>query len=214
MNLYPLMLDLVDRLTVVIGGGPVAVRKAAGLLGAGARVRMVCPDLKGIGPAGEFNGEERVERVSEEYCSEHLDGAVLVFAAATPEVNAQVVADAKARRIWVNSADDPQTGDFFIPAVARRGELVIAVGTGGAAPAAASYVRDLLDKQFDDSWAIWLEIQRELRPIILQTVGDRDKRRMLFDRLADPAWLPQIRAQGRDTVRAAMRQVVEESGKR
>jgi siroheme synthase-like protein len=214
MNLYPLMLDLTDRLTVVIGGGPVAVRKVVGLLRAGARVRMVCPDAEGTGLAGQFSNDERVERVSEEYRSELLDGAVLVFAAATPEVNAQVVADARARRTWVNSADDPQTGDFFTPAVARQGDLVIAVGTGGAAPAAAGHVRDLLVRQFDESWAIWLEIQRELRPIILKTVGDRDKRRMLFDRLADLTWLPQIRALGRDAVRAVMRQVVEESGMR
>jgi precorrin-2 dehydrogenase/sirohydrochlorin ferrochelatase len=152
--------------------------------------------------------------VAEPYRIEHLDGASLVFAAATPEVNAHVVADARARRIWVNSADDPESGDFFTPAIVRRGELVIAVGTGGAAPGAARLVRDMLDSQFDEAWAIWLEIQRELRPIILQTVGDRDRRRALFDRLADSMWLPQIRVQGRDAVRAAMRQVVEERVKR
>jgi siroheme synthase-like protein len=210
MNLYPLMLDLTDRLTVVIGGGPVAVRKAAGLLQTGALVRMVCPDADSLRLAGEFSVESRLDRVGEAYRSEHLDGAVLVFAAATPEVNAHVVADARARRIWVNSADNPETGDFFIPAAVRRGDLLIAVGTGGSSPAVAKRACEMLDKQFDEAWAIWLEILRELRPIILQTVGDRERRRMLFDRLADSTWLPRIRAQGRDVVRAAMRQVVEE----
>ncbi len=214
MNLYPLMLDLTGRLTVVVGGGPVAVRKAAGLLQSGSWVRMVCPDTNRSGLAagdGALANDARLSWVAEPYRIQHLEGASLVFAAATPQVNAQVVADARNRRIWVNSADDPETGDFCIPAVVRRGELVIAVGTGGVAPAAARNLRDMLDKQFDDAWATWLEIHRELRPIIFQTVGDRNKRRLLFDRLADLAWLAQIRAQGSDAVRAAMRQVVEEA---
>jgi precorrin-2 dehydrogenase / sirohydrochlorin ferrochelatase len=204
------MLDLADRQTVVIGGGRVAMRKAAGLLQAGARVRMVCPDAITAAAGGDDGlfREARFCRVTERYRIEHLEGASLVFAAATPDVNAHVVADARASRIWVNSADDPQTGDFFIPAVVRRGELLIAIGTSGAAPAAARNVRDMLDKQFDEAWAIWLEIHRELRPIILQTVGDQDKRRMLIDRLADLAWLSQIRTQGRDAVRAAMLETV------
>jgi precorrin-2 dehydrogenase / sirohydrochlorin ferrochelatase len=213
MNQYPLMLNLADKLTVVIGGGPIAVRKTDGMLQAGAQVRMVCPDGTSCGFADEVESSGRLIRVTEAYRIEHLEGATLVFAAATPEVNARVVADSRARGIWVNSADDPETGDFFTPASVRRGDLLIAVGTGGCAPAVARQVRDMLDDQFDEAWAIWLEIHRELRPIILRTVGNSDRRR-LFERLADLTWLPQIREHGPEAVRAAMRRVVEESAER
>jgi precorrin-2 dehydrogenase/sirohydrochlorin ferrochelatase len=211
MKQYPLMLDLADRLTVVVGGGPVAARKAASLLQVGAWVRMICPDASDAdlaGDDGDPSTQARLSRVAEPYRTEHIENATLVFAAATPEVNARVVVDAQARRIWVNSADDPETGNFSTPAVVRRGELVIAVG---AAPAAARNVRDMLDAQFDDAWSIWLEIQRELRPAVLSAVCDREKRRIIFDRLADLAWLPRIRLEGDDAVRAAMRRVVEEA---
>ena len=207
MNLYPLMLDLKGKLAVVVGGGPVGMRKAAGLVEAGAKVRLIS--------VGETlacaAGSEKIERQIEPYRSEHLQGATLVFAAATPEVNVRIVADAKARGIWVNSADDPDSGDFFVPASLRRGELLIAVSTGGAAPGLAKSVRDLLAEQFDDVWSGWLAILQEFRAFILETISDAQRRRELFDQFADRSWLERFRLEGREAVRAEMRRVVDEA---
>src|SRR5438045_1553911 len=72
---YPILLDVTDRLVVIIGGGEVAVRKLNGLLAAGAtRVRMVANSFSQSVP-------DHVERLQERYRAEHLRGAGLAFAA-------------------------------------------------------------------------------------------------------------------------------------
>ena len=113
---YPLLLDVSDRLIVIVGGGEVAVRKAVGLLEAGAtRVRVVAPVFHERMPA-------QVQRVAETYRREHLDGAGLVFASTDdPAVNETIVRDARAMKILVcrADADDTNAGDFATPAMIR-----------------------------------------------------------------------------------------------
>jgi precorrin-2 dehydrogenase/sirohydrochlorin ferrochelatase len=157
-------------------------------------------------PPGDLPG---VEHVAELYRAEHLDGARLVFAAAPPDVNARVVADATARGIWVNSATEPTAGDVIVPAVVRSGGLTLAVGTGGAAPALARRVREKLEAAFDTAFAEWVRLLDEMRPLVLEVIPDPARRRALLDGFADWPWLARLRAEGPDAVRAAMRERLE-----
>jgi precorrin-2 dehydrogenase/sirohydrochlorin ferrochelatase len=197
--MFPLFLDLTDRLVVVIGGGTVGQRKANAVLDAGARVRLVCLEAR---PSSLDH--PRIDWLAVPYSPEHLDGAALVFAAATPEVNRQVVADARQRGIWVNAATEPESGDFVLPSVVRRSDFVLAVSTGGAAPALARNVCDRLAGQFDDAFDEWAALLAELRPVVMQRVADAAQRRELFERLARWEWLDRLRREGRDAVRSAM----------
>jgi siroheme synthase-like protein len=199
---FPIFLNLTGKLAVVVGGGPVGRRKAAVLRAAGAGVRLVCLEER---PPDAADLDWRTEP----YRAEHLAGAALVFAAGPPEVNARVVADARARGVWVNSATDPGAGDFLLPATLRRGDFVLAVGTGGAAPGLAAAVRRRLEGEFDEAFAAWVALLGEMRPLVLARVADAARRRALFARLCDWHWLEQLRREGVERVRQALSAEIE-----
>jgi len=207
--MIPIFLHPAGCLCVVIGGGEVGRRKARVLLEGGASVRLVCLEEKPFDFA--WDG---LDWITAPYAPEHLDGATLVFAAATPELNRQVVKDARSRGLLVNAATEPESGDFFMPAVYRRGipvfgELTIAVGTGGMAPAVARTIRNWLAEQIDAAFTEWLGIIAELRPEIHVRRSARRGRDAIFQFLCEPAWLQRLRNEPVEQVRQAMRMELE-----
>ena len=197
--MFPLFLNVENRLVLVVGGGPVGRRKAQALLLAGGRVRLVC-----LKPRPPDESSDRLCWLQEPYRVEHLEDVALVFAAATADVNLQVTVDARQRGIWVNVADNSGISDFILPAVLRRGDLLIAVGTSGAAPALAQEVRDLLATQFGDAFQHWVAALAEIRPLILARVSDANSRRQLFHDLCRWDWLERFRNEDATVVQADM----------
>ena len=163
---YPIVLDVTDRLCLVVGGGPIAEGKVRGLLAAGARVTVVSPALT---PAlAALAAEGRIAHRARDYADGDLEGAALALAATGDRaVSAAVLAEGRARGVWVNAADDPERCDFFLPAVLRRGALAVAVSTGGASPALTRAVRDELERRLPAELGelvdVVAEVRRELR---------------------------------------------------
>jgi siroheme synthase-like protein len=176
---YPVVLDLTDVPVLMVGGGQIASRKVAGLLAAGARVTVVAPMVL---PALSVQVHDVRER---EYSPADLEGHRLVMTATDdPVVNAAVGRDATAAGVWVNSADDPDNCSFILPAVARRGPVVVAVGTDGSSPALARYLRDRIADELltpeVESAAIELARQRaefHARGISTETIDWTDRLR-------------------------------------
>lgn len=138
---YPVFLDLARVPVLVVGGGTIALRKACGLADAGAAVTVVAPSVVAELAALAVEVERRA------YVAGEAAGYQLVITATDdPAVNAQVAADAKAARVWVNSADDPDNCSFILPAVARRGLVTVAVSTGGASPSLAGHLRTQIER--------------------------------------------------------------------
>ena len=159
---YPVSLDLLRRPCVVVGGGEVAERKVRGLLEAGSCVTVVSPTLTPGLVA--LAGEARLHWTPREYRTGDLAEAWLVMVATDDRaVNAEVAAEARARRVWANCADDPERCDFALPAVARRGPVAVAVSTGGSSPALAQLVRDDIALRLAPEWAALGELVVEAR---------------------------------------------------
>jgi len=195
---YPILLDVSDRLIVIVGGGAVAVRKARGLIDAGAtRLRVVALEFDPHMPTS-------AERIDAPYESGHLAEAGLVFAATNvPAVNERVVLDAHARGILACRADWVDEGlgggDFVTPARLSRGALRIFVAAGSSALSAA--VRDGLGERLDPSWIALAEAMTELRPMIMRSGMAPARRRLALGDLAGAEAMEVIARGGRDGLR-------------
>lgn len=188
-----MLLDVSDRLVVIIGGGAVAARKAAGLLAAGAmRIRCVAPAFSDALSDG-------VERIVEKYDPRHLAGAGLVFAATDrPEVNDAVVNDARRLGLLVNRADgdDALPGDFSTPALLMAGRITIAVAS--ASPALTAAVRNDLARRLDPRFVAMADALANLRPMIRASGVSQWRRAEIFRELAADAALDILRDGGLD----------------
>jgi len=154
---FPAFLKLAGRRVLVVGGGPVAASRLASLLEAGARVTLVAPEVR-----SECEREGVVvERRS--FVADDLDGVWLAVAAAPPEVNRAVAAAAEARRVFVNAVDDSAAASLYTAGVFRRGDVTVAVSTGGAAPALAGLLREGLEALVPDDVQSWVAEARSLK---------------------------------------------------
>ncbi len=150
--MYPIALDLKDRLVVVVGGGSVAERKVRGLLQAGARARVVATTATSW--LREASGRGELELILRPFEPDDLDGARLAFAATdVPGVNAAVVAAARARQVLVDDASGSTPGDFATALAHRAGPLTFSVDTGGVSPSFAVRLLGELRERYDERYA-------------------------------------------------------------
>ena len=162
MAYYPVFIELKGRACLVIGGGREALRKVEGLLAGEGTVTVVSPaltdDLRRLLADGRFTWIER------EYRAGDVEGYELVMVATDDgAVNAEVSAEGKRRRVWVNAADDPPNCDFILPAVIRKGSITIAASTGGGSPALARRLREELEAYLTEEMPALAELVKEVR---------------------------------------------------
>lgn len=177
---YMACLDLEGRSCLVVGGGPIALEKASGLLECGAQVTVVAPEVTdGVRAL-------HIEILERRYSSSDLDGRFLVVAATSDtELNRRVHGDAEARSLLCNVVDVPELCSFILPAVHRQGSLAIAVSTGGASPALAQRIRCELAARYGPDYAELARALRALRPWAKGRFATYEERRDFFQDLVD-----------------------------
>lgn len=162
MGYYPIFAEITGRPCIIIGGGSVAERKAEGLLRVKANVTVVSPSLTEV--LASLVKQEKIRHIAREYCKGDLAGFGLVFVATDdPGVSAAVYGEGRERGVWVNAADDPAHCDFIVPSVLRRGDLVVAVATGGSSPALSRAIREELEGYFSEDYTTLAEVVAEVR---------------------------------------------------
>lgn len=162
VDYYPLFLKVHNKKCVVVGGGEVAERKVESLVEGGARVTVISPTLT---PGLRRRAEEgSVKVVPRPYQRGDLAEALLVIAATDDaQVNRGVAAEARKRGILVNVVDAPRLSSFIVPSVVRRGNLQVAISTGGRSPALAKRLREELERSFPPEYASLVRLAGQVR---------------------------------------------------
>jgi siroheme synthase-like protein len=159
---WPVNLLVAGRKAVVVGGGRIAARKIEGLLELEAAVTVVAPDIGS--QVAEMADTNRVELIRRGFEASDLDDAWLVVTATDdPLVNATVFAEAETRRMFCNSADDPENCSFTLMSVVRQADLVVALGTGGRSPALATWLKQHVQQEMGPEYALLLDLLSETR---------------------------------------------------
>jgi precorrin-2 dehydrogenase/sirohydrochlorin ferrochelatase len=179
MSLFPIFLKLVNRPCLVVGAGRVGETKIDGLLAAGATVTVVASEATETvmqwARAGKVDWRPRC------FEPDDLSGNFLVVVATScRELNEKIYREAQQRSVLCNVVDDPPRCDFYYPAIVTRGELQIAVSTGGQSPALAQRLRKELEEQFGPEYAAWLEeLGRKRLHLFTLPLGPEERRRLL-----------------------------------
>ena len=159
--LYPANLVVEGRRCLVVGGGKVARRKVEGLVACGAVVTVIAPEVDDWIAGVAASVHRRA------YAAGDVAGFRLVIAATgDPEVDRAIYDEADAAGIWVNAADEPQACSFTLPAVVRRGPIMVTVSTGGHSPALAVWLRSRIEDELGPEYGALLELLSEERAAI------------------------------------------------
>ncbi len=172
---FPLMLNLSNRLCVIVGGGKVATRKILSLIEFGARVKVISPEVdKKI---EELARQEMIIWFNRIYQTGDLEGARLAFACTDDiEVNEQVALEGKKLNVLTNIATSGNQSDFILPASVRRGDLVVSVSTQGRCPALARKLRMELEEHFIGEWEAYLKALEFVRRKLAEKIEDSGTR--------------------------------------
>jgi precorrin-2 dehydrogenase / sirohydrochlorin ferrochelatase len=170
LKYYPVFWDIKDKKCVIVGGGEVAARKAERLLDCGAEVFVISPKLSP--ELAALKEKNTISHIAAKYKRDLIDGAALIIGATDDEkINAQISLDARSKGIPVNIVDDPKRCDFILPSLMQRGDLAIAIGTGGKSPALARHLREELEAKYGKEYEIFLNILGNLRVKMVKIEG-------------------------------------------
>ena len=185
MKLYPINLDIENKSCVVIGGGQVALRKIRGLLAAGARVKVIAPEIcaevEELARRGEISWTR--ENFSEELLSNEL---ILIAATDNPEVNQRAAAQSK--NVLVNVVEGT-SGNFNVPSTIRRGELLLTISTGAESPAFSKFIRQMLEAEIGENFGEALKIISRWRREVKRLLPNHRARKIFWQKvLTQETW--------------------------
>ena len=145
MRFLPLFFDTAAGVVLLVGSGEAALGKLRLLRATGAHVRWFSSNADVAEELAMLPGRGRLEVSVGDPLSAALHDVIAVVSAAGDPIDAQIAALARAQRIPVNVVDRPELSTFIFPAIVDRGEVVVAIGTGGASPVLARRLRELIE---------------------------------------------------------------------
>ena len=202
MRTHPVFLRLEGRRCVVLGGDVAAAGKAISCHRAGALVTVVAPELTPELAAAVAAGHLR--HLARPYQEGDLSGALLCYASTRDSaLVGRLRAEAERERVLLNVIDTPETSGFISPAVVERGELQIAIGTGGASPGLAARLRGELETWLGPEYGPFVTILGAVRRALATDARRTD---VLGELLASPL-LELVRQRRREEIDALLARI-------
>ena len=193
MDYLPVSWRLRDQLALLVGGGDIALRKGRLLVRAGARLRVVAPQIEP--ELRQLLEQHGGEWLSESYQPHHLDGVVLAIGATdNNDVNRQLHADAVARSLPVNVVDNPPLCTFIFPAIVDRDPLLISISSGGASPVLARWARSKIETLFPARLGKLAELMGRFRKPLAEKLPQVGARRLFWEGLLDGPLMERVLA--------------------
>lgn len=207
MKYYPIFLDIRKRKCLVVGGGAVGMRKALLLEKSQADVTLVSPDIN----ENVIQEHPGIRFLKKTYAADDISGMFFVFAATDNAVlNAEIREDARQQDVLCNVADAPDSGDFLLPSVMERGDLSIAVSTGGKSPAMARTIKKELEAHYGCEYEVFLNLMGRVRTWLLEKGHDPQAHKKIFYQLIEKDLPGLIREKDQAGVEIALIQVLGE----
>lgn len=200
--LFPAFLKIAGRPCLVVGGGPVAEEKVAGLIHAGADICIVAPTS--TDQIRDWARQKTVRWKARRFQAVDIKGSFLVVAAtSSPRLHKRIYQLAKKSRVLCNVVDDPDHCDFYYGSVVQRGSLQIAISTAGLSPALAQRLRKRFEKEFGAEYELWLEEIGRTRKRLFDKRIAPGRRKELLHRLASELSFEEfLRRQNRPPLKA------------
>lgn len=208
MKYYPVNLDVQNRRCLVVGGGPVGTRKVLTLLECGAMVTVVSPLV--TEQLSDLANNKSVIWKQRHYQTSDLTGMFLVIGATeNEELNWRIHADADRLGKLCNIADRPEACNFILPSVVSRGDLIIAISTSGASPAFAKKLRQDIEKEFGDEYAVFLRLMGAIRKKLLLKSHGPEAHKPIFEKLISKGLLELVRDEKTEEINRLLHNVLD-----
>lgn len=181
MQNYPIFVDLNNQACLMVGGGPVALRKIRLMMSAGAKITVVAPEICDD-LVSEFG--DSIEHQARQFKDSDIIGYRLITAATNdPMVNRRVSELAQTANIPVNVVDQPELCSFITPSIVDRSPVLIAISTGGDAPVLARMLRTKLEAFIPASYGQLAATMGRYRDALKRRLPDERDRRMFWEKI-------------------------------
>ena len=213
MNYLPVAWRLRDQAALLVGGGEIALRKARLLVRAGARLRVVAPEIcdELVALIRESHGEQ----FNRQFAATDLEGVTLAIAATDDDqVNASVSHAAQAANVPVNVVDNPPLCTFIFPAIVDRDPILISISSGGASPVLARWVRSRIESWLPGRWGRVATLMGRYRKQLAEKLPSVGARRQFWEGLLDGPLVEKVLAGQENQAETFLAEAIEQANQK
>src|SRR5947209_13750760 len=211
MRFLPIFLDLRSGPVLLLGGGELVRAKLRLLLAAGANIRWYATDGHGDRTGINAADAARIEYEQGNPLTADLSGVIAILCAGAGELGPLMSARAKAAGLPVNVMDDLAHSTFIFPAIVDRGDVVVAVGTGGASPVVARRVRERIEAMLPARIGDLASFVGRWRKAIHGRIAEFPLRRRFWERIVDGPIGALVLAGRSDEAETALKNITDPS---